>query len=281
MLDYIKILIIAIFTGVTAPLPTSSSAHFSVISTILGFSSDGKLLGFYYSAFMLMFSVVVFVSLRKIYSKTLKSFFSKPENKTDEAYRLRQKNIFLTILPSLILFVPVSKEELLCDYIDKFLSNGMLIACAASIIGGFFFVVAMWYTRQNNAKTKRSASTTDALRMAVYNLPAQVVPGLSKVSLSAVNLLINDIDSKVIMREVYMYLAPQVFIFNLVKLIRSVVSGVVFDPLVLIIGLVCVAVMSGLMVSLAGKVNMRKLFGFFSIYSVVFGIFIGVIFVII
>lgn len=277
MLEYIKVLIISVFTGVTAPLPTSSLAHFAVLNTILGFSSDDKVLGFYYSAFMMVFAVVIFVSLRKIYIKSFRSIFTKPKTKTDEVYRNIVKNIFLSVLPSLLLFIPVSKEKMLCDYIDNFISNGLLVACAAGIISGLFFVVAMWYTRQNYKKTKKHPATATVLRMSFYNLPAQIIPGLSKVSLSAVNFLISDIEPRVIMREVYTYLAPQIFVFNLIKLIRSVLSGVVFDPLMLVIGLFFVAVMSGLIVSLSGKVNMRKLFGFFSIYSVIFGIFTGVI----
>jgi len=113
--------------------------------------------------------------------------------------------------------------------------------------------------------------------MSIYNLVSFAVPGVSKISVSAINLLICDTEPQVITREVFMYLAPQVLVFNLIKVIRTLLSGIVFDPVVLIIGIVAVALSSGLIISLSGKVNMKKLYGFFSVYSIVFGIFVCVI----
>lgn len=282
MIEYIKILILGIFTGVMAPLPTSSAAHYSFLNTVMGFSTDERLLGFYYSVFMIAFSVVVFVTLRKIYIKALKSAFSKSKDKTTLAYKSRQKNILLSILPCAVLFVPVSSDMLLCDWFDRFLSSASgIIVAVACVMCGLFLVISIWYTRQEKAAKKRSAQTKNVMRMSVYNLVSQMIPGLSKVSLSATNLLISDIEPKVITREIFMYLAPQVFLFNLIKIIRTLVIGIAFDPIVLIIGVVSVLLTSGLIVSLSGKVNMRKLYTFFSVYSVIFGVFIAVTYFII
>ncbi len=278
MIEYIKILILAIFTGVTAPLPTSSAAHYSFLNCVLNFSSDEKLFGFYYSCFMVAFSLAVILALRKIYTKSLKSFFSKEKDKLTRAYKERQKNIFLSIIPAFLLFVPVSKDMLLADCFEKFLStNSLLIVSATSIICGFMLVIAIWYIRKGVNAKKRGATTFDVIRMSIYNLVSFAVPGVSKVSVSATNLLICDTEPQVITREVFMYLAPQVLVFNLVKVIRALVGGIVFDPIVLIIGIVAVALSSGLIISLSGKVNMKKLYGFFSVYSIVFGVFVGII----
>ncbi len=278
MIEYIKILILAIFTGVTAPLPTSSAAHYSFLNCVLNFSSDEKLFGFYYSCFMLAFSVAVILALRKIYIKSMKALFSKEKDRLTRAYKERQKNIFLSVIPTLLLFIPVSKDMLLADYFEKFLSaNSLLIVAATSIICGFILVIAIWYMKKGVNLKKRGATSTEVFRMSVYNLVSFAVPGVSKISVSATNLLICDVDSKVITREVFMYLAPQVLVFNLIKVIRALISGLVFDPVVLIIGVAAVALSGGLIISLSGKVNMKKLYGFFSVYSIVFGIFVGVI----
>ncbi|MBQ8502802.1 MAG: hypothetical protein IJ491_00805 [Clostridia bacterium] len=277
MLEYIKILILAIFTGVSAPLPTSSAAHYSFMNCVLNFSSDEALLGFYYSVFMLVVAFVVFFALRKIYIKAAKSLFSKSKDKTTLAYKKRQKNIFLSMLPSLILFIPVSSDTLLCDYFEKFLSpNSLLVICIASVVCGLFLVISIWYTNKGDNTKKRGGTTRDVMRMSVYNLVSHMIPGLSKVSLSATNLLICDVEPKVITREIFLYLAPQIFLFNLIKVVRALVGGLVFDPVTLIIGIVAVALSSALIVSLSGKVNMRKLYAFFSVYSIAFGIFTGI-----
>lgn len=278
MIEYIKILILAIFTGVTAPLPTSSAAHYSFLNCVLNFSSDEKLFGFYYSCFMIAFSFAAILALRKIYIKSVKSFFSKEKDKLTRAYKERQKTLIFSLLPSFLLFIPVSKEMLLADYFEKFLStNSLLIVSVTSVICGFILVIAIWYIKKGINPKKRGATTADVIRMSIYNLVSFAVPGVSKVSVSAVNLLICDTEPQVITREVFMYLAPQVLIFNLIKVIRALITGIVFDPVVLVIGIAAVALSSGLIISLSGKVNMKKLYGFFSVYSIVFGIFVGII----
>lgn len=278
MIEYIKTLIIAIFTGIFAPLPSSSSAHISFLNSVIDFTDNDKLLPFYYSVFMLAFSVVVFVNLRKIYIKAFTSFFKKSDSKTVAAYKKRQKNIIISVLPCLILFVPVSSEMLLCDYFDKLLSgSNFLVVSFAGAVCGIYMLIALWYTRSNKADTVRSTSTRSVLRMSVYNLLSSIIPGVSKVSLSASNLLLCDVDSKVMMREIYLYLAPQVFVFNLIKIIITFARGIAFNPYALLLGAAVAGFASALIVSLSGKINMRKLMGFFSAYSIAFAIFVGII----
>lgn len=278
MIDYIKFLVLAIFSGITAPLPISSSAQFSFMNSVLDFSHDQNVLGFYYSVFMLVFSVVIFICLRKIYINILKFGFKKTKNKAEIAYKARFRNILLSLIPSLLLFIPVSKDSFLCDYFDRFISpESLLVVCASSVLCGFFLIISIWYTSKRDGKSKRGASTRDVMRMSAYNLVSQIIPGLSKISLSTTNLLICDVDSKVIAREIYLYIAPQVFFFNLIKLIRELLSGIVIDPVLLIIAIVTVFLTSMLVITLVGKINVRRLFTFFSVYSIAFGVFLGVI----
>ena len=122
-------------------------------------------------------------------------------------------------------------------------------------------------------KTKRSTETKDVIRMSFYNLVPQMIPGLSKVSFSSTNLLVGDVDSRVIAREIYLYLGPQVFVFNTFKVIRALLSGVTIDPVLIIISIIVVFICSMLMISLVAKINIRRLLPFFSVYSVIFGVF--------
>ena len=100
MIEYIKMIIVAVVCGFMAPLPTSSSAHFSIISKAVSLTSDENKLGFYFALFSVTFSVVIFLCLRKIYLKSFKSLFTKG-NKSDvnlKVYKNVSKNILLTIL---------------------------------------------------------------------------------------------------------------------------------------------------------------------------------------
>lgn len=274
MIEYIKMFIISLVSAVMMPLPVSSSAHTSFLNSVMNFTGDGAVLSFYYAVISIAFTLVVFFNLRKIYSKMFKAILSgSKEDRETAAYKKTGKNMVLSVIPAVVLFIPVSEGMLIVDYFDKFLSSsGLLLTMFASVVSAFVFVVAIWYTKQNNAKTLRAASTKTVLRSSIYELVAFVVPGTSKIALGSVNMLICDIEPRVIMREVYLYTAPSIFIVSVVKIIRGLVVDLVIDPLAVIICAVVGLIVSAVMIHFISRVNMRKLFGFFAWYSVIFGI---------
>lgn len=275
MLEYIKMAISALICGVMMPLPVSSSAHISFLNTVMNYTGDKSTLSFYFAVFSMAFAVVVFFNLRKIYSKVLKALFnSKDKNNTSVAYKKVGKNMIFSLLPLIVLFIPVSEEALVIDYFDEFIlsGSGFILNTFACIMNALVICVAMWYTKQKNAPTLRGATTKTVVRSAVYQLVGFVVPGMSKVSLGSVNMLICDVEPRVIMRDVYMYLAPQMFVVSLIKIIRGLVVDVVVDPLAIIIGAVISIVSSAVIIHFVSKVNMRKLLGFFAGYSAVFAL---------
>ena len=95
MIEYIKIAIIALVSGFMAPLPVSSSAHFSILNNAVELTSDASKLGFYFSLFQIAFAVMVFICLRKIYFKSIKSVFvgKKSEGDNSKVYKNVAKNI--------------------------------------------------------------------------------------------------------------------------------------------------------------------------------------------
>lgn len=274
MIEYIKMFILSLINGVMMPLPVSSSAHVSFLNKVLDYTDKGETLSFYYAVFSVAFSLVIFFNLRKIYGEVFKSLFTKNDgSKHTAAYKKAGKNIFLSILPAVLLFIPVSEDMLVIDYFDKFLSSsGLLLTAFASLISALVFVTAIWYTKQSNSPTYRNASTKTVLRSAVYELVAFVVPGTSKIAIGSVNMLICDVEPKVIMRDVYLYSAPVIFAVSVVKIIRSLIVDLVVDPLAVIIGAAVSIIASSVIVYFVSKVNMRKLMGFFAWYSVIFGV---------
>lgn len=277
MIEYIKMIILAVVCGLTMPLPTSSAAHYSVLSHAMNLTGDEKELGLYFGVFGIVFSLVIFIMLRKIYIKSIKALFTfdneKLKNKKLTPYKPIVKNIFLSIIPSLVLFIPTSKDTIILDYFDKFLtSNSLYLVGVACVINALVLVVAIWYTKQQSNVVKRVSDTKSVLRMSVYQLVSYVVPGFSHVSSGGVNMLISDVNSRVIIREVYLYLAPQMLIVSIVKVLRAVLSDVIVDIVPLAIATVVFAVAAFICVHLVGKFNVRKLFPFFAVYSGLLGV---------
>lgn len=276
MIDYIKMIILALFSGATVALPVSSSAHYSFLNSVISFSDDEKILGFYFSVFSVVFSLVIFVLLRKIYITGFKSLFSKDDKLI--SYKKLMRNLLISLIPMAVLFIPVGEGMIVADYFDKFLAEGnMLLIAFASVISALVLVISIWYTRQGYSSTKRASDLKSTLRMSVYQLVSYVVPGVSRVSSAATNMLICDVDSKVIVREIYLYIAPQMFIVNIVKALRYALSDAVVDPVMIIIGSAVTAAMASIVVVKMSKINIRRLFTFFCIYSAVFGIAVAVL----
>ena len=276
MIEYIKILIASLISGATLPLPVSSAAHFSFLNGVLDFSEDTSVLGFYYSVMSVAFSAVIFVMLRKIYFSCIKSVFDKDKKLT--SYRKLMKNLLISLVPMLVLFVPVGDGKLLCDLFDNFLGNSsFLLVAFASIVCAFILVISIWYTKQSYSDTKRGTDTRTAIRTAVYQVISYVIPGVSHISSASTNMLMCDVESKVIVREIYLYIAPQMLFVNLVKIIRFVASDMVINPVMVIISVAAVAGISALVITKMSKINIRRIFPFFAVYCVVTGVIFAVL----
>jgi undecaprenyl pyrophosphate phosphatase UppP len=275
VIEYIKIIIIALVCGFMAPLPSSSSAHFSIISNAVNLTTDESKLGFYFALFGVTFAVVIFFCLRKIYFKSFKTLFSGKSKRDNNSkiYIKVAKNILLSILPAVLLFIPLGEEKLLLDYFDKFLSgNGLYLTGFACIINALVLLVARWYSKQENKKLKRVCGTMSAVRMSFYQLVSYIVPGFSHVASGSTNMLVSDVHPKFIMREVYLYLAPTMFIVNIAKIVKYLINDTIINAVTAAIGIVIFAVMSFIVMRLVAKFNTKRVLLFFSIYSIVLGV---------
>ncbi len=278
MIEYLKMVIVAIITGVTLPLPVSSAAHFNFFSNIVGLSGDGQRFSFYYSFFMLVFSLVVLFTFRRTVFRGFKLAFSSSGETKARDNKYFVKNVLFSIIPTTVLFIPVSKGKLFMDYLDGFFNtNGLILAGVACVVTACVLIIALWYTSKNKNPLRRAVDKKTVLRLSFYQLPCYVIPGFSHVASGTVNLFISDIGSRSLVPQLYIYLAPSMFFVSIVKVIREVLTGVVFDPAVLVVGIIAFAVASRIIISLTSKINIRRLFAFFCGYSIIFGIFITVI----
>lgn len=277
MIEYLKMFIVSVVTGLTAPLPTSSAAHFNFFANVVGFTADGTRMSLYYNIFMLCFSLAVFFVFRKTVLRGFRLALKKNEaNGRDNKYFI--KNFLLSLLPTIILFIPLAEGKLLVDYMDSFLNiNGLILAGFACVITACVLIVAIWYTSKTKNSTRRGVDKRTVLRLSFYQLPCYVIPGFSHVASGAVNLFISDINSRSLAEQLYIYLAPSMFAVSAVKIIRLLLTDIVLDPIEVVIGIIVSLISCTLVVHLTSKVNIRRLFAFFSAYSAIFGVFVIVI----
>lgn len=276
MIEYIKIIIISLICGVTLPLPVSSAAHLSFVNGVLNFSDDKSVLGFYYSVMSVVFSAVIFILLRKIYILGISSLFNKDSKLT--AYRKLMKNLLVSLIPAVILFVPVGEDKLLCDLFDGFLvKSNILLVSVATVISALVLVISVWYTRQSYSVTKKGADLKTVIRSSVYQIISYVIPGVSHVSSAGTNMLICDVESKIIIREIYLYIAPQMLVINVAKIIRYILSDMIVNPVMVVFCVVSVLLMSTLVVTKMSKINIRRILGFFTVYGAVAGVLFAVL----
>ncbi|MGN1443714.1 MAG: undecaprenyl-diphosphate phosphatase [Acutalibacteraceae bacterium] len=277
-MEYIKMLVMSFVSGAFSALPVSSSAHYAYLNSILHFSSDAETIGFYYSVISVVFSLVVFVFLRKLYSKSIVSVFRGGKNadsNKQNQYKRIAVNLLLSLLPAIILFIPVSKSSFLFDVFDNYFTDDhLMVTSFCCIASGIILTVAIWYSRKRTDKTIRCSKTSSVIRYGIYQLPAYIFPGFSHVSSGAAALTVSNVDDMVITREVLLYLAPSTFIIGLVRMIRYIMAGVMIDPVMIVICVVACLVSSAVVVSAIGRINAKRLYTFASVYSILFGLFI-------
>ena len=280
MLYYLKMLIIALISGLFTALPVSFGAHYAYLSSVLSFTNDKALLGFYYAVIATAFSLVVFGYLRRIYRKAfIYSVFTKKgsDPSSKKSYRKILGNLLLSLIPTAVLFIPVGEGGLLLDIFTNLLQENYLLVTASCCVGsGLFLLIAVWYTRQHYAETVRSSKPLSVLRFSIYQLLAYLLPGVSNVSIGGTSLLLTDVEPKVLVREMLLYLAPSMFVVNVARIVRYILSGIVLNPVMIAIAAVGSGLGSLLMIHLISKFNLRKHFVFFAVYSIVFGLFIAV-----
>lgn len=272
MAEYIKAIILAVVTGFTAPLPTSSSGHFFGVNTFIGFSENSDVLSLYYSVFMIAFSLVILISLKDVYVKTFSVSSSGRKN-----YRLRLRNMLFSILISCLIFVPVpGTDKLISDFFGGFMStdnflNPILIG-SAFIFTGLLMLLSIWYIKKGGNRKRKTVPFRSSVRMYIYSLPSYIIPGASKISLSAVNLTLCDVSSIVILREVYFYSAPPILVVNVIRFVLAVFDKTQFNIAVLVVAAVVAALTAYISVYIIRNINPKKLFMICSIYSLLVGV---------
>lgn len=279
MLEYIKILVMSFVSGAFFALPVSSSAHYAFLNSVMHFSTNANTIGLYYAVISATFSLVVFVFLRKLYSKALGSVFSGKSQNIDPKKRRQYKkismNLLLSLIPAVLLLLPISKTTFLFDVFDDYFTDGhLMVTSFCCLAGAVLLSVAIWYSGNKTEKTVRSTGVSGMIRFGLYQLPAYLFPGFSHIGTGAAALTVSSVDDRVIAREVLLYLAPSCFVVSVARMVRYIVAGITLDPVMIIVCVLASGISSAVVINALGKINARKLYLFSALYSAIFGVFI-------
>ena len=276
MIAYLKTFLLAFISSAFAALPVAHGAHYAFLADVMCFTDNKDVLGFYYAVISVAFCLVVFAALRKLYLGALAAPFL-PEHELTKRARLKLLlHLALSVLPALVLLVPVrlplKDVDYLVDVFVSLLKSDYLLVTAVCCVGsGLFLFIAGWYAGKKYAPTSRTVRTPGLLRFAVYQLPAHFLPGLSHMSLGASNLLLTDVEQTGIVREALFYYTPALFIVNVARIVRYLLAGIIVNPQLVAVAAVGALLGSIPVVALLSRINLKKTFIFFALYSILFG----------
>lgn len=280
-MQYIKMLIMSFVSAIFQPLCASSSAHFAFLNRILGFTEDGKEALFYLSIISFVFSLCSIIVLRKVYAKNARVIFTQngKKEKNSKAYIRMTKGMLISLVPAMLMFIPISKEKFLFDVMADYLVGvNTLVTAFCTFIGGFILIIGVWYAKnkRRSAEKYNNPKLTDIVKMTVYQIPTMFFPGLSNTAMAAVNFELSGLEEYSIMRDSLIYTMPSVMFLSAARIIRIIISGLRLDYIAIAVCAVGAMAASFIMLNLVKKVNIRRTYTFFSVYSIIFGLCIGV-----
>lgn len=278
MLETIKIVILSVVHGLTAALPVSSLAHFSLLKEVFGFTEENFNAPFYYAVFSLGTALALYLSFFAMHSNIVGNMFKsdkKIENEKERAYKTVGKNVLLSLIPLIVLIIPISKSSFFGSLNTYFLSDGSLVFVGiASIFCAILMFISFWYMNQRRKK-KNLLSAKDAIAFGIYQLPAYIFPGFSHVGIGASRMAVSDIGIRNVLKETYLYIAPS---YLLVNLFRAVYYGITAEGINLagaIVGFIVSLVLSSVVISTVNYFT-KKTYTVFCIYTLIFGVAVTV-----
>lgn len=276
MIETLKIALLSLLYGVTSLLPASSLGHFSLLKEVLGYTDENFNASFYYALFSIAAGLAMYINCIRIHKGIVKNTFCKKEKVTTPegiAYRNAGKNMLLSLLPLIILFVPTGKNGFVGSLGSYFLSdNSLIFVGVASIFCAVLMFISLWYIKTGNAEKRNLISAKNAVFFGLYQIPAYIFPGLSHISLGVSRTAISDVNIKNILKEAYVYIAPAFIITGASRVIFYFNSGEGLNLIGAIVGFAVSFVLSMLMISFINKFFSNKTYKAFAIYNLVFGL---------
>lgn len=278
MMQTLKILFLSVLYGITSILPASSLGHLSLFKEVLGLNEKNFNYGFYYSVFSIGAALAMYIYYFKVHTKITRSLFKKKKNlsgEADIAYRKAGRNLFLSLIPVLVLFIPVGKDTFVLSLGKYFMTDDSLVFVGiASIFCAVLMFISLWYLKSEYTEKVNLLSAKNAVFFGIFQIPAYIFPGLSHISVGASRTSVSDIDIKNVLKETYLYLAPAFLVTGIVRTVYCYDSGKGVDLTAAIIGFAISFVLSLLMLAFVNRFFTKRVYKAFTIYTLIFGVII-------
>lgn len=278
MIQTLKILLLSAVYGFTSLLPTSSLGHFSLFKEVLGYTDENFNASFYYALFSIGAGLAMYIYYFSVHTKIIKNTFRKKSSITldsEAAFHVAGKNIILSLLPLLILFIPTGKNGFVGSLGNYFLSDDSLIFVGiASLFCSVLMFISHWYVKSEYTEKENLISSKNAVFFGLYQLPAYIFPGISHVSIGTSRVAVSDIDIKNVLKETYLYLAPAFMISGISRVIFYYNGGEGINLIHAAAGLLISFVVSMIMLNFINRRFSLKTYKAFTIYTFVFGLIV-------
>lgn len=278
MFEAIKILLLSAIYGVTSVLPISSLGHFVLLKEVLGCNYESFNADFYYALFTVGAGFAMYVYYFSVHTNILKNLFKRSKNITSPAcaaYHTAGKNMLISFLPLLILYIPIGKNEFFGSFISYFMGDGGLIFVGiASLFCSVLMFISHWYIKAEYSEKNNLMSTKNAFFFGLYQIPAYILPGISHVGVGASRTALSDIDVKNVLKETYLYLAPAFMITGISRVVFYYNGGKGLNMLAGLLGLLLSFGVSLAMLLLINKCFGKKTYRAFTVYTLVFALIV-------
>lgn len=278
MIETLKILLLSVLYGFTSLLPVSSLGHFSLLKEVFGLNEASFNSSFYYSIFSIGAALAMYVYYFGIHTRVLRNVFRKKKNisgEADIAFKTAGRNIFISFLPILLLFIPVGKNTFVFSLGKYFLTEDSLVFVGiASIFCAVLMFISLWYIKSEYTEKVNLLSVKNAVFFGIFQIPAYLFPGLSHIGVGASRTAVSDIDIKNVLKETYLYLAPAFLVTGIVKTVYYFDGGKGVNTTVAIIGLAISFIVSLAMLAFINRFFSKRAYKAFTIYTLVFGLIV-------
>ncbi|RKD34490.1 undecaprenyl-diphosphate phosphatase [Thermohalobacter berrensis] len=271
-MDLFKVIILAIFQGITEFLPISSSGHLVLLQDLLGIK-EGNL----FIAVMLHFGTLI--SILIVYFKDIVGiineffimiieFLKYKKINIDNEYKMLSILIIIGSIPTGLMGI------FLGDVFESFYNSTLIVGFALIITG-----LLLWIAEKSSSgiKNVKDMNILDALLIGIFQGLA-ITPGISRSGSTIVGGLFRGLNKKLATRFSFLLAIPAILGASLIEFYKaiSVQTSVVLSNLLVpaIIGIFVSAITGVFAIKLLIRVLEKGKLYYFSVYVWILGIMI-------
>lgn len=285
-MSVIKAIILGIVQGATEFLPVSSSGHLSVFQHFMGISGEGSLtLSVFLHIGTLLAVILVYYKtfwelILEVISIIKDIFTGKFTFKNIEGTRRMFFMLILSCIPLLLIIVPVGNDMRVMDYVKKFAEDQDIILEGFCFLFTAFLLLFGTYKAKKIKNARGFVNTRDAFAIGFAQVLAAAFPGVSRSGSTISTGMLSGVSKDYMVRYSFVLGTPAILAASLVEIKDTVETGLNFDMLPIIIGVIVSAVVGILSIKLIEylvKTDKFKLFGYYCVVIGVAVIIAGVI----